>query len=79
MTDGGRHLQVAVYGGGIALLGRNYALAQVRFHSPSEFTVAGKGFDMEAQLVHRADDGKLAIVFGLPRKREAKTRWSRQH
>ncbi len=62
VTDGGRHLQVAVYGGGIALLGRNYALAQVRFHSPSEFTVAGKGFDMEAQLVHRADDGKLAIV-----------------
>lgn len=62
VSDVGRHLQLTVYGGGFMLLGKNYQLTHVRFHNPSEHTVAGKGFDMEAQLVHRADDGKLAIV-----------------
>lgn len=62
VADSGRHLQLNVYGGGIMLLGKNYQLTHVQFHNPSEFTVAGKAFDMEAQLVHRADDGKLAVV-----------------
>lgn len=62
VVDSSRHLQLNVYGGGIMLLGKNYQLAHVQFHNPSEFTVAGKAFDMEAQLVHRADDGKQAVV-----------------
>lgn len=68
VTDSGRHLQLAVYGGGIMLLGKNYQLTHVRLHNPSEYTVAGKTFDMEAQLIHRADDGKLAVVSVLLEK-----------
>ena len=62
VVDTGRHLQLAVYGGNLLLLGKNYRLTHVRFHNPAEFSVAGKAFDMEAQLVHRAEDGRLAIV-----------------
>ena len=57
-----RHLQLTVDGGGLMLLGKEYRLENIRFHTPSEFTLAGKSMDMEAQLVHRADDGRLAVV-----------------
>jgi carbonic anhydrase len=62
VVDAGRHLELTVYGGGIELLGKSYRLDHVRFHNPSEFSIAGKSFDMEAQLVHRAEDGQQAIV-----------------
>ncbi|GHU21038.1 carbonic anhydrase [Betaproteobacteria bacterium] len=62
VVDAGRYLQLAVYGGGMRTLGKDYRLTYVRFHTPSEFTVAGRSFDMEAQFVHAAEDGKLAIV-----------------
>ncbi|GHU36767.1 hypothetical protein AGMMS50256_33830 [Betaproteobacteria bacterium] len=62
VADAGRYLQLAVYGGGILMLGKNYRLNYVRFHNPSEFTVDGKTFDMEVQLVHGAEDGKPVIV-----------------
>ena len=68
VVDTGRSLQTTVYGGGIGLLGKNYELIRVQFHRPSEMTVAGKSFDMDAQLVHRSDDGKLAIVTVLLEK-----------
>ena len=68
VVDSGRNLQATVYGGGIGVLGKNYELIRVQFHRPAEFTVAGKSFDMDAQLVHRADDGKLAIVTVLLEK-----------
>jgi carbonic anhydrase len=62
VVDTGRYLQLAVYGGGILTLGKNYRLIYIRFHNPSEFSIDGKIFDMEAQFVHSAEDGKLAIV-----------------
>lgn len=65
VVDSGRGLQVSVYGGGLSLLGKTYALTRIDFHRPSEFAIDGKSFDMEAQLIHRADDGKLAIVVVL--------------
>jgi len=68
VVDSGRNLQVTVYGGGISLLGKNYELIRVQFHRPSEFTVDGKTFDMDAQLVHKSLDGKLAIVSVLLEK-----------
>ena len=68
VVDTGRSLQTTVYGGGIGLLGKNYELIRVQFHRPAEITVAGKSFDMDAQLVHRSDDGKLAIVTVLLEK-----------
>jgi len=68
VVDSGRHLQMTVYGGGFNLLGKNYELIRVVFHRPSEFTVDGKTFDMDAQLVHKSDDGKQAIVTVLLEK-----------
>ncbi|MDR0380239.1 MAG: carbonic anhydrase family protein [Candidatus Accumulibacter sp.] len=62
VSDTVHHLQLTVSGGGIQTLGKSYHVTSVRFHSPSEFSIAGKFFDMEAQITHRADDGGLAIV-----------------
>jgi carbonic anhydrase len=68
VVDGGRNLQMSVYGGGLSLLGKSYELIRVHFHRPSEITVAGKAFDMDAQLLHKSEDGKLAIVTVLLEK-----------
>jgi carbonic anhydrase len=62
VVDAGRHLQVTVYGGNIQVLGKDYRLSHVRFHKPSEFVIFGRGFDMEAQLFHRSEEGQQAIV-----------------
>ncbi|MDR0378665.1 MAG: carbonic anhydrase family protein [Candidatus Accumulibacter sp.] len=62
VADTARHLQLAVSGGGIQTLGKSYHITGVRFHNPSEFSIAGKFFDMEAQIIHHASDGSLAIV-----------------
>jgi carbonic anhydrase len=42
--------------------GVRYQLVEIDFHHPSEHPVKGKLDDMEADLVHRGEDGKLAIV-----------------
>lgn len=42
--------------------GRRYDLLQFHFHRPSENTVNGKHFDMEAHLVHKGDGGELLVV-----------------
>jgi carbonic anhydrase len=42
--------------------GGAYELLQFHFHSPSEHTLEGKHFPMEMHLVHKAADGKLAVV-----------------
>lgn len=68
VVDSGRHLQVTVYGGGFSLLGKRYELIRTVFHRPSEFTVGGRSFDMDVQLVHKSDDGKQAIVTVLLEK-----------
>ncbi|MDR3220925.1 MAG: carbonic anhydrase family protein, partial [Candidatus Accumulibacter sp.] len=68
VADTGRHLQLMVYGGSIEMPDKNYRMTHIRFHRPSEFSIAGKFFDMEAQLVHRAEDGQLAIVSVLLEK-----------
>ncbi len=62
IIDNGHTVQVAVNGGGISLGGRNYELVQFHFHKPAEEKVNGRSFDMVAHLVHRSDDGKLAVV-----------------
>lgn len=41
---------------------RKYDLLQFHFHSPSENTVGDKPFDMEMHLVHKNDQGELAVV-----------------
>ncbi|MDR0440177.1 MAG: carbonic anhydrase family protein [Candidatus Accumulibacter sp.] len=63
VVDTGRYLQLTVYGDEVRIVGeKNYRLTQVVFHNPSEHSINGRFFDMEAQLVHRAEDGKLLIV-----------------
>ena len=62
VSDNMRHLHLSVHDGGLMLLGQQYRLTRIRFHSPSEFTVNGRAYDMEAQLLHESADGKLAIV-----------------
>lgn len=39
-----------------------YTLLQFHFHTPSEHTVNGEYFPLEMHLVHRKDDGSLAVV-----------------
>jgi carbonic anhydrase len=46
----------------IVIDGRRFALAQFHFHHPSEHTVAGQRFPMEMHLVHKSEDGRLAVV-----------------
>ena len=42
--------------------GVRYQLVELQFHHPSEHSIKGKLADMEIDLVHRSDDGKMAIV-----------------
>lgn len=46
----------------ITLDGKRYTLAQFHFHHPSEHTVGGKRFPMEMHLVHKDDEGHLAVL-----------------
>ena len=68
VIDNGHTVQVEVGGGSISLLGRSYDLVQFHFHRPSEERVNGKSFEMVAHLVHRAEDGRLAVVAVLLEK-----------
>jgi carbonic anhydrase len=38
---------------------------QFHFHSPSEHTINGKHYAMEVHLVHKNDEGQLAVVGAL--------------
>ena len=68
VVDNGHTVQVSLAGGSISLLGKSYQLIQFHFHRPSEELVNGKSFDMVAHLVHKSDDGKLAVVAVLLEK-----------
>lgn len=62
----GHTIEVAFPGGGtgswIEVDGTPYHLLQFHFHTPSEHTLAGELFDMEMHLVHKSDDGTLAVI-----------------
>ena len=49
-------------GSWIEVDGMRYQLLQFHFHAPSEHTVAGKPFEMEAHFVHKSEEGTLAVV-----------------
>ena len=48
--------------------GARYDLTQFHFHTPGEHTVEGRRFDMEVHLVHRNEEGTLAVVGVLVRR-----------
>lgn len=62
IVDNGHTIQVSLGGGSITVTGKTYQLLQFHFHKPSEEKVNGKRFDMVAHLVHKADNGQLAVV-----------------
>lgn len=68
IVDNGHTVQVNVGNGSITVTGKTYELVQFHFHKPSEEKINGRAFDMVAHLVHRADDGQLAVVAVLLEK-----------
>ncbi|MFC7291176.1 carbonic anhydrase [Hirschia litorea] len=63
VVNNGHTLQLDVKdAGGITLDGKSYELMQFHFHTPSEHTIHGRHFPMEAHFVHKASDGTLANI-----------------
>ncbi|HVV86641.1 MAG TPA: carbonic anhydrase family protein [Kofleriaceae bacterium] len=62
-VDTGHGLEVDLGPGSFVVVdGTRYDLVQLLVHTPGEHTVAGDGFPMELQLVHKSKRGALAIV-----------------
>ena len=63
IVDNGHTVQATwAPGSSIQVGGHRYELQQIHFHRPSENKVGGRGFDMEAHLVHADASGALAVV-----------------
>lgn len=63
ITNNGHTIQINFVKGSSLLLGAaQYRLIQLHFHRPSEHTIAGKRFAMEAHFVHEGLDGAIAVV-----------------
>jgi len=61
-ANNGHSVEAAFAGGNtLTVDNKEYSLKQVHFHSPSENTIDGKSFPLEAHLVH-ASGSKLAVV-----------------
>lgn len=69
ITDNGHTIQVDVgEGNSIKVMEREFQLVQFHFHRPAEERVNGRAFDMVVHLVHKDDDGKLAVIAVLLKK-----------
>ncbi|QDH70435.1 carbonic anhydrase [Marilutibacter alkalisoli] len=63
VVNNGHAIQVNYNPGSkITVDGTDFALKQFHFHSPSENTIKGKSFPMEAHFVHADAKGNLAVV-----------------
>ena len=63
IVDNGHTVQVNLgEGSSLTVMGKRYALLQFHFHRPSEERVNGRSYDMSVHLVHRNDEGQLAVV-----------------
>ncbi|MGB3209690.1 MAG: carbonic anhydrase family protein [Desulforhopalus sp.] len=49
-------------GSTIRISGQTFQLKQFHFHSPSENTIDGQSFPLEAHFVHADNDGNLAVI-----------------
>ncbi|KAM7278357.1 hypothetical protein ACFE04_005491 [Oxalis oulophora] len=52
-------------GGSIVLNGTLYILQQIHWHTPSEHTIKGQRFALEAHMVHESIDGLNIAVIGI--------------
>jgi len=63
ITDNGHSIQIDVDPGSSLRIGDDtYQLVQFHFHHPSEERINGQSSDMDAHLVHRDSQGRLAVV-----------------
>ena len=63
VVDNGHTVQVNMAAGNhIVLGGRRFDLQQFHFHRPSEERIDGRQFEMSVHLVHKDDQGRLAVV-----------------
>lgn len=69
VIDNGHTVQVSLpEGSSIKVMERTFNLLQFHFHRPSEETVNGRRYDMVAHLVHKSDEGQLAVIALLVEK-----------
>lgn len=63
IIDNGHTVQVNIAPGSSITVGdKRYELLQFHFHKPSEERLNGKAYALVAHLVHKSEDGKLAVV-----------------
>jgi len=63
VVNNGHAIQVDFKPGShISIDGTDFELKQLHFHAPSENTIEGKSFPLEAHLVHADAQGNLAVV-----------------
>jgi carbonic anhydrase len=61
--DNGHTIQVKYDRGSTVAVGDlEFELVQFHFHAPSEHTVDGRHYPIEMHLVHRSEDGELAVI-----------------
>jgi carbonic anhydrase len=63
IVNNGHTIQIDAVGSGVLVIGKDrYVLQQFHFHTPSEHTIDGRSFPLEAHFVHKTAGGKLAVV-----------------
>ncbi len=63
IVNSGYTMLVNYDNGSHAMVGdTKYELYQIDFHTPSEHTIGGKAYDMEAHLIHKSPDGADAVI-----------------
>lgn len=63
VINNGHTIQVNLARGGTISLGdKSYTLQQFHFNAPSEHTINGTHSDMEVHLVHKSEDGQIAVL-----------------
>jgi carbonic anhydrase len=63
VVDNGHTVQVNLASGNsIEVAGKRFELVQFHFHRPSEERIDGKQFEMSLHLVHKDEQGRLAVV-----------------
>lgn len=63
VVNNGHAIQVNYQeGSSVTIDDKEYAVKQFHFHHPSENTIDGRSFPLEAHIVHQSADGKLAVV-----------------
>lgn len=74
VIDNGHTVQANLAAGNaIELGGRRFELVQFHFHRPSEERIDGRQFEMSVHLVHKDEQGRLAVVAILIDKGHEKT------